>query len=143
MAVISTGSIFRDSWNNLYTVISEKVPTASGLYSAFPDPNQSNFPDYPIVIIRSAGLETTERSFGRVNRELTLNFLVECFSQSAAQIDELSDQIESALTKASTVNGLNDSGLNSIVFSTAGEDHPIINNRKIHSKALNFNCVWR
>ncbi len=99
MPAIDYKHIWRDSWDNVYSIINSNLADPKGrnkkwIFSAFPDINNQDFAGWPIVIINPPNIGRTSITLSSVPlRNYSLDLRIEIFHDSAQGLKDLADSV--------------------------------------------------
>ena len=133
--VVAAGSIYSESFKTVRKLINENRVILSGCYPAFPKKPVT----YPLCTVIVDEFLPTQRRFGG-NRSAEINIEIVCFTNNAKQLDEISNEVDLILTQNQAVTQA--SGLRSLVLTSAGIEHPVIDDIQTHARPMMANYKW-
>jgi len=131
---VAAGQIRSEAFKTIYNLVNANKITASGTYPAFP---QTRTVQYPLYTIETDSLDSRYKSFAGVTRGKTINMLIQCFSKSAEQLDQIADELENILESNRAVTMA--SGLNALTLTQSTVEHATINDELVHAYTFNAN----
>lgn len=133
MTAINETNTFTTCYTTMYSVISGCSTLVKGVYSAFPDIGRSNFPGYPIIIIRAADISRNHVTIGSDPlQEGGIEMGITAYAESMANLDSVSDSVGSALYNFD----FSISGMLHEKISTSSVGTGFINNNKLHNRSF-------
>jgi len=100
---MNPNKIREEAWDTIYSVITTNVADPEHrshfrwVVSSFPDTSNSDFPEYPIIVISEPITNWDYKSFHREKRYNEIQFNISIFSRSNLEMSQLADAIDFAL----------------------------------------------
>jgi len=143
--MVTNTTVFTDSWNQLYTIISANTtdPTSKSkwIYSSFPDATHLTKADYPLIVINPIGSNTSETVvFNRDIKIFPLRVEIEIYSTSASQIDSITDDLFDAIE--SNISTLEAQELHNFELSNSDSDTVFRGKTRVHLKRIDWDFEY-
>jgi len=145
MVTIDKEHVWRDSWDNVYSLLNTNLsdPKNRGrkwVFAAFPDVDAADFPGWPVVIINTPNVSRSSMTVASTPlKNYGLEIKVEVFSDSAEILKDLADSTLKVLEDNKVT--LSNNGMKNFDLGVSSYDILRIGRwKKVHYMTLP--CTW-